>query len=338
MQFPKRGAGPHFGAGPRCFNVVSQAKRRENEVDKYLLSPWFTGNDMGFREVVESIGESSIMQIAGIGGVIGGMIYHLICQFPQQKDVLSCLSVIALSNCFLGLKVLLSTETRSTSSWIQVIQAFCLFNSIFVSPLLMLSNLRHLSLSYWRLYTTSTFATVGSQQNSLWAPQIGCYGVIARPVHLISKLHNFIRNLVVSTTSQLIQGTLCEFSPTISVSFPWVPLNNSIQPNQRSKKETSTIMFYVPEACLETCLPRRNSTLLQHWYFRDKAHHSFLRRLCGPSFTSASMNEFEPVLEQYCSRFLEAIEVVAKENGTVDMNDWFNRFSFDVRSHFKLRW
>jgi len=49
------------------------------------------------------------------------------------------------------------------------------------------------------------------------------------------------------------------------------------------------------------------------------------------------MNEFEPVLEQYCSRFLEAIEVVAKEKGAVDMNDWFNRFSFDVRSHFKLR-
>ena len=48
------------------------------------------------------------------------------------------------------------------------------------------------------------------------------------------------------------------------------------------------------------------------------------------------MHEFEAVLERYCSRLLEAIEVVSNENGMVDMNDWFNRFSFDVRSHFQF--
>jgi len=49
------------------------------------------------------------------------------------------------------------------------------------------------------------------------------------------------------------------------------------------------------------------------------------------------MRDFEAVLEEYGSRLLEAIEVVANENGVVDMNDWFNRFSFDVRSHLKPR-
>lgn len=89
---------------------------------------------MGLREASETIAECSIMQVASIGGVIGGTIYHFICQSLQQKDVLSCLSVIALSNCFLGLKMIFSAETHSNSSW-RVIQAFCLFNSIFVSPL-----------------------------------------------------------------------------------------------------------------------------------------------------------------------------------------------------------
>jgi len=49
------------------------------------------------------------------------------------------------------------------------------------------------------------------------------------------------------------------------------------------------------------------------------------------------MKDFEPVLERYCTRLLEAIEVVANEKGMVDMNDWFNRFSFDVRSHLKVK-
>jgi cytochrome P450 len=59
--------------------------------------------------------------------------------------------------------------------------------------------------------------------------------------------------------------------------------------------------------------------------------------VCGQSFAGSSMKDFEPVLERYCTRLLEAIEVVANEKGMVDMNDWFNRFSFDVRSHLKVK-
>jgi len=86
---------------------------------------------MGAHETMETIAEYSIMQVAWRGGMIGGTIYHFICQFPQQKDVSSCLCLIALNNCFLALKIL-SSETRS--AWL-VILGLCLFNSIFVSLL-----------------------------------------------------------------------------------------------------------------------------------------------------------------------------------------------------------
>jgi hypothetical protein len=43
------------------------------------------------------------------------------------------------------------------------------------------------------------------------------------------------------------------------------------------------------------------------------------------------MNQFEPALKRYEKRFLKRLEEVAGENnGVLDMNDWFNRFSFDV--------
>jgi hypothetical protein len=46
-----------------------------------------------------------------------------------------------------------------------------------------------------------------------------------------------------------------------------------------------------------------------------------------------ALNEFEPVLKRYSEQLMDAIGVIAKKNeGVVDMNDWFNRFSFDVHS------
>jgi hypothetical protein len=79
------------------------------------------------------------------------------------------------------------------------------------------------------------------------------------------------------------------------------------------------------------CLPPRPSyppTLLMN---RDKTRHAALRRTIGLTLSGSAMNQFEPVLKRYQKRFLKRVEEVAEENkGIVDMNDWFNRFSFDV--------
>lgn len=43
------------------------------------------------------------------------------------------------------------------------------------------------------------------------------------------------------------------------------------------------------------------------------------------------MNEFRETLKHYSMKLIDAIETVANDNeGIVDMNDWFHRFSFDV--------
>jgi len=66
---------------------------------------------------------------------------------------------------------------------------------------------------------------------------------------------------------------------------------------------------------------------------REKNRHLFLRRTIGPTFSSASMNVFEPTMKSYSCDLIQAIQRDATvNNGVVDMNDWFNRLSFDV--HF----
>jgi len=58
-----------------------------------------------------------------------------------------------------------------------------------------------------------------------------------------------------------------------------------------------------------------------------------LRRTIGPSLSLNTLNDFENTLKTYNSRFMDTLKKVTKEtNGIVDMNDWFNRFSFDVIS------
>jgi len=43
------------------------------------------------------------------------------------------------------------------------------------------------------------------------------------------------------------------------------------------------------------------------------------------------MNVFEPTMKYYSGHLIEEIQQDANDNnGVVDMNDWFNRFSFDV--------
>ena len=62
----------------------------------------------------------------------------------------------------------------------------------------------------------------------------------------------------------------------------------------------------------------------------DKNRHSMLRRLISPSFRSASLNEFEPTLKRYCQDLMKAIQRNAANDSIVDLNEWFNRLSFDV--------
>lgn len=55
-----------------------------------------------------------------------------------------------------------------------------------------------------------------------------------------------------------------------------------------------------------------------------------LRRLLSPSFRSVSLNEFEPTLKHYCQDLMEALQRNATTDGMIDVNEWFNRLSFDV--------
>ena len=67
---------------------------------------------------------------------------------------------------------------------------------------------------------------------------------------------------------------------------------------------------------------------------RDNARHAFFRRIIGVAFSNNSLNQFRATLQSYSVALINAIEKVADKNdGIVDMNDWFNRFSFDVQHH-----
>lgn len=55
-----------------------------------------------------------------------------------------------------------------------------------------------------------------------------------------------------------------------------------------------------------------------------------LRRLLSPSFRSTSLNEFESNLKRYSQDLMEVIRRNSANGGIVDLNDWFNRLSFDV--------
>ena len=58
-----------------------------------------------------------------------------------------------------------------------------------------------------------------------------------------------------------------------------------------------------------------------------------MRRTIAPSFSQTSLRELEPALKRYSIKLMDAItEIANQDNGVVDMNDWFNRLSFDVPS------
>ena len=67
----------------------------------------------------------------------------------------------------------------------------------------------------------------------------------------------------------------------------------------------------------------------------EKSRHAFLRRIIGPTFSSASMKAFEDTMNRFSCDLIQAVRRDANDNnGVVDMNDWFNRFSFDVSLPF----
>jgi len=68
---------------------------------------------------------------------------------------------------------------------------------------------------------------------------------------------------------------------------------------------------------------------------RNNARHAFFRRLIGVAFSNNALHEFRDALRSFSMALIEVIANVANDNdGIVDMNDWFNRFSFDVHFGF----
>ena len=62
-----------------------------------------------------------------------------------------------------------------------------------------------------------------------------------------------------------------------------------------------------------------------------------MRRIIGVALSNNALNEFRETVRDYSIALIDAIEDVARDNGgLVDMNDWFNRFSFDVHIYLLL--
>ena len=64
--------------------------------------------------------------------------------------------------------------------------------------------------------------------------------------------------------------------------------------------------------------------------FRDKARHAHLRRIFQPCFSGSSMTRCAPIVKHYCGKLMIGIQRKAEVDGIVDVDDWFNRFAFDV--------
>ena len=71
----------------------------------------------------------------------------------------------------------------------------------------------------------------------------------------------------------------------------------------------------------------------------DKIHHARLRRTIAPSFNDASLSELEITVRKHCDEFIKAVTWMAAEvdggataggGGIIDMNEWFNRLSYDL--------
>jgi Cytochrome P450 len=101
-------------------------------------------------------------------------------------------------------------------------------------------------------------------------------------------------------------------------------------------KGHSTIMFSGLHVFHRISLTPRTNPHANLLMSSDKTRHAILRRTIGPTLSGSAMTQFEPTLKRYDERFLKKLEKAAEENnGVVDMNDWFNRLSFDVISFWK---
>ena len=65
----------------------------------------------------------------------------------------------------------------------------------------------------------------------------------------------------------------------------------------------------------------------------DKARHSFLRRLISPSFSPSALKALEGTMNTYFKDFIIGIERRARNDGVVEMNEWFHNLTFDVEAN-----
>jgi cytochrome P450 len=101
-----------------------------------------------------------------------------------------------------------------------------------------------------------------------------------------------------------------------------------------TRSETSKAPFYdhvLRSPKLPASLVNVMYSSVSHFLINsDKTRHAMLRRVIGPSFRSSSLNEFEPSLKRFCYELMALIQRMAANGTVVDMDDLFNRLSFDV--------
>ena len=85
-------------------------------------------------------------------GLVLGVGYHFICQFPRQSDVSTCLYVFTAANCFFMIANILTGQASRFSL------DFLIFNTAFVLPSQRPTDLRSPVQLHVRLSTTSIFA------------------------------------------------------------------------------------------------------------------------------------------------------------------------------------
>ena len=64
---------------------------------------------------------------------------------------------------------------------------------------------------------------------------------------------------------------------------------------------------------------------------RDKALHDRRRRVWAPAFSDKALREYEPKVREHNYELLEQIR--QREGQSLEMNTWFNLYSFDVMGH-----
>ena len=264
-----------------------------------------------------------------------GFVHHFTCQFPAQADVVTSFSFWAGGN-VLFLTVALLAEPAPTTFG-NIIGAM-VFNAIYVrlikneidgkvSTALVFKAFYNV---YFRHRGIPTELRLSLTDWGLWKYSMGGYS------HLkIAELHKELgtKSLADSMTDFKVMSSA--FSRITSALIPSRPLKTFIP-----HKQTRGKAIFTNTSCELRDFPPIFSIPRIAFYWTilicsEKSRHAFLRRTIGPIFSSASMTVFEHTMKRYSSDLIQAVRRDANDNdGVVDMNDWFNRFSFDVSLPF----